>query len=752
MARRTGMGQEADFETQITELLAQLTLEEKVDMIHGNGLFRTKAVERLGIPRLVTSDGPMGVRMEFPDDSWIPVGKSDDYVSYNPCNSALAATWNPKLAYETGKVLGEEARGRGKDMILGPGINIKRDPLCGRNFEYMSEDPYLIETMAVPYIKGVQESDVSACVKHFALNNQETNRMGVDTRVDERTLREIYLPGFQAAVQEGGVYSLMDAYNRFYGVYCSECRKLLNDILRQEWGFDGVLVSDWGAVHSTKETAETSLDLEMSVTYNFDEYFYANPLLEAVKKGEVSEELVDAKVCNVLRLMFRLKMIGDQAQERSTGAYNTHEHHVKLLDTARESIVLLKNEKDESGRKLLPLDGEKLVSKVQVSGNITATRRHKIAVIGHNGDHCHGGGGGSAEIKALYEISPLLGLKMALGGNADISYAQGYYIPGKKSVNEVNWQEASLERQVMGQENPDTEQQAALRKEIAENRRRLKEEACALAKKSDTVIFVGGLNHDYDVEGRDRTDMKLPYGQDELIEELLEINPNTVVIMVAGSPVEMPWRDKVRGLIWCYYAGMETGRALAEILLGRVNPSGKLPETFPVVYEDTATYKNGQFGREDVVSYEEGIFVGYRYYEKEGIKPAYPFGYGLSYTDFILENAVVKSIDAEQVILTVDVCNVGETAGAEVVQCYVTDCECSVERPVKELKAYSKVFLQPGEVKSVSLVVPRKGFAFYDVSSGGFVVEPGEFVLQLGTSSDNCRRVERKIVFGKDIL
>ncbi|MCM1113756.1 MAG: glycoside hydrolase family 3 C-terminal domain-containing protein [Muribaculum sp.] len=725
--RKAQNGGRRNYESQIEELLSQLSLEEKVGMIHGNGLFRTKAVERLGIPRLVTSDGPMGVRMEFPDDSWIPIGKSDDYVTYNPSNSALAATWNPRLAYESGKVLGEEARGRGKDVILAPGINIKRDPLCGRNFEYMSEDPCLIAALAVPFIKGVQECDVAACIKHFAVNNQETDRLAVDTLVDERTLREIYLPGFQAAVQEGGAYSLMNAYNKFRGVFCSESKELLDDILRGEWKYDGTVISDWGSVHSTKGAAEASLDVEMSVTYNFDEYYLAKPLLEAVRKGEVSEEAVDEKVRNILRMMFRLKMIGPEAADRQKGAYNTVEHQQKTLETARESIVLLKNEAWGDGGRILPLSGD----------------RRKIAVIGHNGEHNHAGGGGSAEIKALYEISPLLGLKKALGGNADIAYAQGYYIPGKKDVNEVNWQEASLERQVMGAEDPDSEEQRLQRQEILENRRKLLEEACALAKEADTVIFVGGLNHDYDTEGRDRTDMKLPYGQDELIEALLEIRPDTVLVIIAGSPVEMPWRDKAKALLWCYYAGMETGDALADILLGKVNPSAKLPETFPAVYEDTATYKNGQFGLEERVVYQEGIFVGYRYYEKQKIKPAFAFGHGLSYTGFAMDHLRVLHNDGEEVVLAVDVANVGSMAGAEVVQCYVTDCACSVERPVKELKAFEKVFLQPGEKKEVRLTLSRSAFSFYDVERKAFVTEPGAFLLHVGNASDHCALLTR---------
>lgn len=733
-----------NYENEINQLTAKLTLEEKIIMLHGCGLFRTGEVDRLGIPSIRMSDGPMGVRQEFPDANWIPCGLSDDYVSYLPSNSALAATWNPERAYAGGQVLGEEARGRGKDVILAPGINIKRDPLCGRNFEYMSEDPCLIESMVVPFIKGVQENDVAACVKHFAVNNQETERLAVDTLVDERTLREIYLPGFKAAVQEAGSYSLMNAYNKFRGVFCSESKELLDDILREEWGYDGTIISDWGAVHSTKETAESSMDIEMSVTYNFDDYYFAKPLLEAIKKGEVAEADLDKKIKNILRMMYRLKMLGEEAPERKCGAYNTYEHQQKTLQTAREAIVLLKNED-----KVLPITRERLaIEKTSTpdADGLFSARKKKIAVIGINASYQHAGGGGSAEIKAFYEISPLLGLRQQMGGNVRMEYARGYYIPGKKDVNEVNWQEASLERRVMGVEDPDSEEQKALRKEIEENRARLREEAVNLAKDADEVIFVGGLNHDYDTEGRDRDDMRLPYGQDELIEALLDVNPNTIVVIVAGSPVEMPWADRAKAIVWSYFSGMETGNALAEILLGKVNPSAKLPETFPVRYTDTVTCKNGEFGKTDVVEYKEGVFVGYRYYEKEQVKPAFAFGYGLSYTSFDIKDLQVKAVgnadsDLKDTVVTVtaSVTNTGDMAGAEVVQCYVADPECSVARPVKELRGYAKVFLNPGETKTVTIDLPAQAFAFYDVEKKDFTVEAGSFVVYVGNASDNCK-------------
>lgn len=733
---------QVNYEVQVEKLLEALTLEEKVSMLHGAGLFRTAAVPRLGIPSVEMADGPMGVRNEFHNATWVAIGNSDDYVTYLPSGSALTATWNPKRVYESGQVLGEEARGRNKDVILAPSVNIKRDPLCGRNFEYMSEDPYLVEELTVPMIQGIQESDVAACVKHYAANSQETDRLMVDTIVDERTMREIYLPAFLAAIKRGGTHSLMNAYNKLDGTHCSENIELLNHILREEWEYDGTVISDWGSVHTTKGTAEGSLDIEMSVTPNFSEYFLADPLLEAIEKGEVDEEHVNQKVRNILRMMFRLKMIGEEASTRKSGAYNTAPHREAVYKAAQESMVLLKNEEQ-----LLPITEERLrktyegIQKDMAAG----PRKRKVAVIGCNAEQIHSSGGGSAEIKALYEVSPLMGLKTHMGGNVEVTYVPGYYIPQKEDVGEVNWQETSLERRVMtNQENEEDGEQKALRLEIEGNRKTLREEAVLLAREADEVIFVGGLNHDYDTEGHDRNDMKLPYGQDELIDEILTVNPNAVVVIVAGSPVEMPWKEKAKAIVWCYYAGMETGNALADVLLGSVNPSGKLPETFPVVYEDTVTFKNGQFGKENRVEYKEGIFIGYRYYEKENIKPAFAFGHGLSYTKFAFEDLQVKKLvgmdnqdlEEELVEVSIQVANIGEKAGAETVQCYVTDCECSVERPVKELKGFQKVFLQPGEKQKVTMTLPLKAFCFYDVNKKDFTAESGRFVIQVGNASD----------------
>ncbi|MBO8462983.1 MAG: glycoside hydrolase family 3 C-terminal domain-containing protein [Firmicutes bacterium] len=699
-------------EEMIESLIGQLTLEEKIDMIHGDGLFRTKGVERLGIPPLTFSDGPMGVRNEFENDQWNPIGNTDDYVTYLPSNGALAATWNPTLSYETGKVLGREARGRGKDVILAPGINIKRSPLCGRNFEYISEDPHLIGEMAVPFIQGIQEEDTAACVKHFALNNQETERLWVDVKVSERALREIYLKAFKRCVEEGDSYSLMGAYNRYLGEHCCESKELLNHILREEWQYDGMIVSDWGAVHHTKEAAESALDIEMSVTNNFDEYCMANPLKEAIERGELSEELVDEKVRNILHLMGRLHMI--DGKERKAGTYNTLEHHQKALEVARESVVLLKNQEGQ-----LPLSRQDV---------------KKVLVIGDNANRVHSNGGGSAEIKALYEVSPLLGIKKILGGNAEVTYVQGYFADDiDQEEQEQNWQADSLENG-----GGSTRTIADPTKALVEKRERLRVEAVEKAKEFDTIIFVGGQNHAQDSEGHERPDMKLPYDQDKLIEELLEVNENMIVVIVSGSPVEMPWIHRVKTLVWSWYAGMEGGTATAEVLFGLVNPSGRLPESFPITHMDCSAHCIGEFPGGKTVSYKEGIFVGYRYYDTEQIPILFPFGYGLSYTEFSYDKVEIKQ-EGEEIGVFVTVTNYGKIAGKETVQCYVGKNDSKVERPRKELKAFAKIELQGGETKTIRLSIKKEELAYYDEIEKSFLVEAGQYQLYVGKSvADIC--------------
>lgn len=737
MLKKGNQSNEKKREKEIEKLVKKLTLDEKITMIHGASLFRSGAVERLGIPAIETSDGPMGVRAEFMDDRWIPAGNQDDMVSYLPSNSALASTWNTELAHDMGYVLGAEARGRGKDVILAPGINIKRDPRCGRNFEYMTEDPQLAAALVVPFVKGVQENDVAACVKHFVANMQETDRLMVDEQIDERTLYELYLPAFKAAVQEAGAYSIMGAYNKINGFHCCENKKLLDGILREEWGFDGAVISDWGGVHKTKEAAECSLDLEMSIFPDFDEYKLANPLKELIQKGEVSEKMVDAKVKNLLRLMYRLKMIGPKTGERKAGAYNAPKHREMILRTAQESMILLKNEKHA-----LPLDAKKI---------------KKLVVIGANAAKVHSNGGGSAEIKALYEICPLAGLKMYLGGNAEVKYVKGYYVP-EEIQTEENWQATSVneeeglavgqavrmdedgehERHRQGEE----ERLAKMEKEKAEvhqKNEKLFAEAIEAAKDADAVIFVGGMNHVIECEGYDRSDMKLPYEQDILIEELLKVRKDVILTFVGGSPVEMPWRDQARAILWSYYAGMETGNAFADIIFGKVNPSGKLAETFPAKYEDCVTAKNGQFGLWGRVALEEGLYCGYRYFDRQRTMPAFCFGHGLSYTEFDYSGLTLKAEKGKNVKLTFSVKNVGKCAGAEIVQVYIAPIAAKTDRPDKELKTFAKVELGAGRSKKVSLTLKQKDFAYFDEQLHKFIADAGDYEILVGASCEDIR-------------
>ncbi len=724
-------------EKEIEKLISKLTLDEKIAMIHGATLFKTGAVDRLGIPAISTSDGPMGVRADFMDDRWIPSGNNDDQVSYLPSNSALASTWNPYRAYEMGHVLGAEARGRGKDMILAPGINIKRDPLCGRNFEYMSEDPKLAASLVVPFVKGVQENDVAACVKHFAANVQETDRLMVDEEIDDRTLYELYLPAFKAAVQDGGAYSIMGAYNKINGYHCCESKNLLDLILRGEWGFDGTVISDWGAVHNTKEAAECSMDIEMSVFADFDDYKMADPLKEAIMKGEISEETVNAKVRNILRMMYRLKMIGKQKEERKAGVYNTPEHREMILRTAEESMILLKND-----NQILPLNPAGI---------------KKLVVIGQNAAKIHSDGGGSAEIKALYEVCPLMGLKAYLGGNVEVQYLKGYHVPEKPKTFDHNWQADSLDdlkNTDIGMPTRDEVNETEMRRkseeerlaqiekektEIHEKNQKLFAQAVEAAKDADAVIFVGGLNHDIDSEGFDRSNMTLPYEQDLLIDALLDVRKDLIVTFVGGSPVEMPWRQKASAILWSYYAGMETGNAFAKVIFGDVNPSGKLAETFPGKYTDCVTAKNGQSGLWGKIRLEEGLYCGYRYFDKEHIAPAFCFGHGLSYTEFSYSGLTLKAEKGRDVKLNFTVKNTGKRIGSEIIQVYVAPIAPKVDRPNKELKAYAKVELAPGKSRKVSITLKQEDFAYFDEHLHEFIADAGDYEILVGASCQDIR-------------
>jgi len=684
-------------EKQIDSLLSQMTLEEKVAMCHANTKFTTSPVPWLGIPSLAMSDGPHGVREEIKPHSWQSAGWTNDSCSYFPTLTALAATWNVNLAKQYGEALGQEARARNKDVILGPGINIIRTPLCGRNFEYMSEDPFLISEMVVPYIQGVQEQDVAACVKHYALNNQEVERGLVDVQVDERTLREIYLPGFEAAVKRGGVLTVMGAYNKFLGQYCCNNDSLLNKILKNEWGFKGAVISDWSATHNTVESANAGLDIEMGTDKDYDDFFFADPLIEAVRNGQVAEEVVNDKVRRILRIMFRTNTFG----KRSKGSFNTPEHQQLSLKVAEEAIVLLKNSDN-----YLPLPRGKIKS---------------IAVMGDNATRVHASGGMSSGLKALYEVTPLQGLRTLLGNDVQINYALGY-----KKTSQFTWDRGIIH-------NPDQAEET-----------KLIQEAVATAGKSDAAIIFAGLNHDYDTEMLDRPDMKLPYAQNKLIDAVYEANPNTVVVLICGSPVEMdPWKDKVPSIVQAWFAGMEGGNAMARVLFGEVNPSGKLPYTMPKKLSDSPAHAIGEYpGENHTVKYKEGLLVGYRYFDSKNIEPLYCFGHGLSYTKFEysdlgLSAKTISSGDSIRVSLKIK--NTGSVDGAEVVQLYIHDVTSTVFKPLQELKGFDKVYLKAGEEQKVSFTLTKGHLKYYDVKTSDWIAESGRYRVLIGSSSRDIR-------------
>lgn len=700
-------------EERVEDALSRMTLEEKVRVLHAQSKFSSAGVPRLGIPELWCTDGPHGIRPEVLWDEWDQAGWTNDSCVAFPALTCLAATWNEDMSALYGKSIGEEARYREKDVLLGPGVNIYRTPLNGRNFEYMGEDPYLASKMVVPYVQQVQENGVAVCVKHFALNNQEAKRHEYDAVVDDRTLHEIYLPAFKAAVQEGGAWSVMGAYNLYRGQHLCHNEYMLNGILKQDWGFDGAVISDWGGTHDTAESISNGLDLEFGTWTNglrgetsntYDSYYLADPYLARLRSGEASMEVLDDKVRRVLRLIFRTAM----NTRKPFGSLCSPEHYDAARRIAGEGIVLLKN---DGG--VLPLD-------------LSSTRR--IAVIGENAIKMMTVGGGSSSLKVQHECTPLEGIRAAAGDKAEIVYERGYVGDVSGDYNGV----------VTGQDLSESRSES-----------QLTADAVALAASSDAVIFVGGLNKSahQDCEDSDRLGLELPYAQDKVISALAKVNPNLVVVIISGNAVAMPWADEVNGIVEAWFGGSEAGNALADVLFGKVNPSGKLPFTFPAKLEDNGAHALGAYDPDAVrVEYKEGIYVGYRWADKMQVKPLFAFGHGLSYTDFSYGGAkcsksVVRS--GADVQVSVDVTNIGQVAGKEVVQLYIGDDESSVERPVRELKGFRKVALEPGETRTVNFTVTPDMLKFYDTASGSWVLEKGSFTVYIGSSSTDIRTTAR---------
>ena len=694
-------------EERVEDALSRMTLEEKVKILHAQSKFSSAGVPRLGIPDLWTTDGPHGIRPEVLWDEWSQAGWTNDSCVAFPALTCLAATWSEEMSALYGKSIGEEARYREKDVLLGPGVNIYRTPLNGRNFEYMGEDPYLASRMVVPYIQEVQKNGVAVCVKHFALNNQESLRHQYDAIIDDRTLNEIYLPAFKAAVQEGGAWSIMGAYNLYKGQHLCHNQYILNDILKKDWGFDGAVISDWGGCHDTDQAITNGLDLEfgtwtdgltMGATNGYDAYYLADPYLERLRDGRASEEVLNEKARRVLRLNFRTAM----RKDKPNGSLCSPEHYDAARRIADEGIVLLKNNDN-----VLP---------------ISRKAGSRILVVGENAVKMMTVGGGSSSLKVQREVLPLDGIRAAAGEGVTVEFERGYVGDISGSYNGV----------VTGQD-------------LSESRsaEELIEDACLKAKDADAVIFIGGLNKasHQDCEDSDRFGLGLPYGQDAVIEALAKVNPRLAVVIVSGNAVAMPWVDNVNAIVEAWYCGSQSGTALADIIFGDVNPSGKLPVTFPVRLEDNGAHALGAYDPASTEAhYSEGIFVGYRWAQKKDIKPLFAFGHGLSYTTFSYSEAEISRTTMSEngkVTVSVNVTNTGDREGKEIVQLYIGDDECSVERPVMELKAFRKVSIKPGETVKVSFPVNADMLKFY--GNDGWTLEKGSFTAYVGAASDDIR-------------
>ena len=810
----------AEVEHDVESLLAKMTLAEKVSLAHASGKFHVNSIDRLGIPEMWLSDGPHGVRHQIERHTWASAGWTDDHATYLPHLTSVAASWDVEIASLHGQVLGAEARDRKKDFILGPGVNLARLPLYGRNFEYMGEDPILAAKLVVPQIKAIQSNDVAATVKHYALNTQELNRIGVNAKPDERTLREVYLPAFEAAVKEAGVLGMMGSYNQYYGTNANQSKHLVMDILKGEWGYKGVLLTDWHVDINTYDAAVNGLDLEMGTKVDdYQDYFLAKPFLEMIQAGKIPESVADEKARRILRVQHA---IGMYDKNRLPGARNTKAHQAAARKIATEGVVLLKN--DPVGLKpVLPLD------KKQVQN---------ILVLGPNADKTHGTGGGSSEVKSLYEITPLQGLRAKFGEEVNITvmrtrsselgaiasdYVESRHWTGTpawnisyfseparinlieeswivdskfKAINSANTQHITMTAKIkplatgLHQLNVETigdfqlkiNGKTVIAHQVSEDLANqltplsygieltegvsyafevqyngsdnftlgwnapgelfsTEAEYIAAAKQADAVIYFGGLSHGDDRESIDRPDMKMPNSQDEIISKLVAANEKTVIFLVAGSAVEMPWIEQANAVVWGWYGGMEAGHAFADILTGDVNPSGKMPITLPARLEDTAPIALNDYNAKESL-YTEGVFIGYRWFEQQNIKPTFAFGHGLSYSNFALTDIALSASEItadENITVTAQVKNAGDVAGAEVVQLYLHDKEASVERPKKELKGFAKVYLAAGESKQISISLNKRDLSFWDVSSNDWLAEAGEFEILLGTALDDIK-------------
>ncbi len=692
----------APLEQRVEDALSRMTLHEKIQVIHAQSKFTSAGVPRLGIRQLNMDDGPHGVREELEWNTWSPAQWTNDSIVAFPSLTCLAATWNRDLSALYGNALSEEFAFRGKDILLGPGVNMARLPLNGRAFEYMGEDPYLAGEMVVPYIKAAQANGVACCLKHFFMNNQEVDRFAANVNASERAINEIYLPAFKKAVEEAHVWSIMGSYNMWQGIHCCNNDSLLNGILKRQWGFDGAVISDWGGTTDTWQAATGGLDIEMgSYTdgktkeseYTYDDYYMARPMETLIKEGKLDMSYLDDKVRRVLRTMFRTCMNPDKV----IGKQCSEDHYEACQAIGEEGITLLRNEKN-----ILPIAPE---------------RYKKILVVGENATRSLTQGGGSSELKTLRDISPLEAIKKLYGDKVD--YAQGY-LSGRALYDHVD--EVSPSERV-----------------------RLREEALRKAKNADLIIYIGGLNknHKEDCENGDRLGYDLSFEQNELIEGLAKIQKNMIVVTFGGNPYAMPWLNKIKGLLHCWYLGSMGGEALAGVLSGKVNPSGKLPVTFAKTIEDYPYYEYGAKAYPGVnkqVYYSEGIYIGYRHFDTRKVKPQFSFGYGLSYTSFKYGEPVLSSpiiTNDAPITVSVPVTNAGKVAGKEIVQLYIGDMECSVDRPRKELKNFVKLNLAPGETKMAEFTITLDDLKYYSEAIHSWTVEPGKFRAYLSTNSSD---------------